>query len=82
MTTQGSINQWTDHVNATTGGETNSLLSRVKRRGARGGGFGNAGRKGPRDRLDYRKNDFSITKPSLWPFLLVTLSTILIVFST
>lgn len=36
-------------------GDENTLLSRVKRRGARGGGFGNAGRKGPRDRLDYRK---------------------------
>ena len=31
-------------------------LSRVKRRGARGGGFGNQGRKGPRDRLDYRRS--------------------------
>lgn len=81
MTTM-SINQWTDHVNATNRGETNSLLSRVKRRGARGGGFGNAGRKGPRDRLDYRKNNIITMKPSLWPLILVTVSTILIVFKT
>lgn len=75
------INQWTGHVNATTGGEANSLLSRVKRRGARGGGFGNAGRKGPRDRLDYRKNNVSLIKASLWPTLILMTSTTLLVFA-
>ena len=32
------------------------LLLRVKRRGARGGGFGNTGRHGPRERLDYNSS--------------------------
>ena len=31
-------------------------FTRVKRKGARGGGFGGATKGGPRDRLDYRKN--------------------------
>lgn len=54
-------------------GVRTTVLSRVKRRGARGGGFGNQGRKGPRDRLDYRKNSSEAVSTSMLLFLVLPL---------
>lgn len=63
------------HYKSSGDGQNSNLLSRVKRRGARGGGFGNAGRKGPRDRLDYRKGGATsslILSPFSWTALVTT----------
>lgn len=48
------------------------VFSRVKRKGARGGGFGGGSKGGPRDRLDYRKNQASASLHFSFTLLIIS----------
>lgn len=52
------------------------VFTRVKRKGARGGGFGGISKGGPRDRLDYRKNQGSTS--THFSFTLLIISSLII----